>query len=410
MTADDGGCSSSNQGKSNGLNGSEVECPLCNSKRIWKAGFRRLNDGSKAQVYQCGECGHKFTDLKLRGKLDWSVQNFEDKRLNYLNGHLNNGDEDLRRSDMGMVALMEKPLQSVNRLAGGTAKSEFFANFALWLLKNGMRENTVESYLKTLKSMKTDIYDPDKVKEYIAKAKVSSGTKINMAKAYDKFLKFIKGSWEKPKYRAEEKLPFIPTEEELDILIAGAGRIMSTLLQLLKETGMRIGEALALKWIDIDFERRVVKITPEKYSKPRILPISESLVGKLKMLPKVGERLFPRTLDTYESDFNQQKKRLAVKMNNPRLIEITFHTFRHWKATMEYHKTKDIIYVKELLGHKNIQSTMIYISIEKALFQASNDEFHCKTATNIENASKLIEAGFDYVTTFNGVMLFRKRK
>jgi len=48
-----------------------------------------------------------------------------------------------------------------------------------------------------------------------------------------------------------------------------------------------------------------------------------------------------------------------------------------------------------------------YIS---TFFQASNDEFHCKTATNIEDASKLIEAGFDYVTTFNDVMLFRKRR
>ncbi|MEM2447559.1 MAG: tyrosine-type recombinase/integrase, partial [Candidatus Bathyarchaeia archaeon] len=89
---------------------------------------------------------------------------------------------------------------------------------------------------------------------------------------------------------------------------------------------------------------------------------------------------------------------------------ITLHTFRHWKATMEYHKTKDIVYVKELLGHKNIQNTMIYINIERALFQTPKDEFYCKTASTIDEASKLIEAGFEYVTTFNGIMLFRKRK
>jgi len=77
---------------------------------------------------------------------------------------------------------------------------------------------------------------------------------------------------------------------------------------------------------------------------------------------------------------------------------------------MEYHKTKDIIHVKELLGHRNIESTMVYINIEKSLFQYKNDEFYFKTASSIDEAGKLIEAGFEYVTTFNGVMMFRKRK
>jgi len=39
------------------------------------------------------------------------------------------------------------------------------------------------------------------------------------------------------------KIPFIPTETEIDHLIAGCGRKTATLLQLLKETGIRIGEA-----------------------------------------------------------------------------------------------------------------------------------------------------------------------
>jgi hypothetical protein len=77
---------------------------------------------------------------------------------------------------------------------------------------------------------------------------------------------------------------------------------------------------------------------------------------------------------------------------------------------MEYHKTKDIVHVKELLGHKSIESTMVYINIERSLFQYKNDEFYVKAASTIEEASKLIEVGFEYVTTFNGVMLFRKRK
>ena len=45
------------------------------------------------------------------------------------------------------------------------------------------------------------------------------------------------------------------------------------------------------------------------------------------------------------------------------MIQITFHTFRHWKATMEYHKTRDIIHVKEVLGHKSLNNTILYTQL-----------------------------------------------
>lgn len=38
------------------------------------------------------------------------------------------------------------------------------------------------------------------------------------------------------------------------------------------------------------------------------------------------------------------------------------------------------------------------------------DEFHSATAETIEEAKKLVEAGFEYVCTYNDTMLFRKRK
>ena len=77
---------------------------------------------------------------------------------------------------------------------------------------------------------------------------------------------------------------------------------------------------------------------------------------------------------------------------------------------MEYHKTKDIIHVKTVLGHKNINNTIIYINIENALFLTENDQWTCKTAKNIQEATALIEAGFEYITELDGIKLFRKRK
>jgi site-specific recombinase XerC len=98
---------------------------------------------------------------------------------------------------------------------------------------------------------------------------------------------------------------------------------------------------------------------------------------------------------------------LAFKLQNPRLMEIHFHTFRHWKATSEYQKTKDILHVMNILGHKSIQNTLIYTH----LTDFKDDDYISKVAKSAEEASKLIEAGFEFVvTTPENLMLFRKRK
>jgi len=74
---------------------------------------------------------------------------------------------------------------------------------------------------------------------------------------------------------------------------------------------------------------------------------------------------------------------------------------------MLYHKTKDILLVKQKLGHKNINSTLIYTQ----LVSFDEDDSTSKTAKTIKEAGELVEAGFEYVyTTPQNIMLFRKRK
>ena len=73
---------------------------------------------------------------------------------------------------------------------------------------------------------------------------------------------------------------------------------------------------------------------------------------------------------------------------------------------MEYHKTKDVLYVKKLLGHRNVQSTLFYTQ----LVNFESDECHSATAKTLEEAKQLIESGFEYVTDMEGIKLFRKRK
>ena len=74
---------------------------------------------------------------------------------------------------------------------------------------------------------------------------------------------------------------------------------------------------------------------------------------------------------------------------------------------MEYHRTKDILYVMRLLGHKSIANTLIYTQ----LVEFEDDDKYCTAvADNVEQARQLLETGFEFICSHNGQMLFRKRK
>jgi len=59
-----------------------------------------------------------------------------------------------------------------------------------------------------------------------------------------------------------------------------------------------------------------------------------------------------------------------------------------------------------MLGHKNIRNTLIYTH----LIDWKSDDYVCKVAKTVKEASEVVEAGFDYVCEVEGYKLFRKRK
>jgi hypothetical protein len=77
---------------------------------------------------------------------------------------------------------------------------------------------------------------------------------------------------------------------------------------------------------------------------------------------------------------------------------------------MLYHQTRDILCVKEVLGHRRIDTTLLYVQLEKALFKEMTDEFTAKVAKTPKEIQELLEVGFEYVCEKNGLMFFRKRK
>jgi integrase len=325
-----------------------------------------------------------------------------------------------RHAQVGARGRRAKNLASSREIQKVVAKAEDatladikgkIVEYAWWLKKQGYAESTIigrVQILRRLVKLQGNLYDPESVKEVIAKQdRWSNGRKHNVVVAYTTFLQFVGRTWQPPKYMSVRKLPFIPTETEIDQLIAGCSRKVSAFLQLLKETGIRCGEAWKLKWTDIDAVNNTVRITPEKASNPRMFKLSNKLMAMLNSLPKTSDRIFDySSTRSLRRTFEKQRKRISYKLGNPRIKQITFHTLRHWKATMEYHRTKDILHVMQVLGHKRIQNTLIYTQ----LVDFQDDEYVCKVAKTLDEARELIEAGFEYVTDMNSCKLFRKRK
>jgi len=73
---------------------------------------------------------------------------------------------------------------------------------------------------------------------------------------------------------------------------------------------------------------------------------------------------------------------------------------------MKDYKTKDLLCVKQLLGHRCLDSIILCTQ----LVCVERDDYYCKIGTTPSVAAKLMEAGFDYVCKYKNTMLFRKRK
>jgi len=285
----------------------------------------------------------------------------------------------------------------------------------MWYLKkNAFSDATIKTKLKILKLIakhKVNLDNPEEVKSFIATRETwSNGHKQIAIYAYTNYARMNNIKWEAPFYRNNPSLPFVPTEKEIDALINGCTKKIATTLQALKETGFRIGELWSCKWTDLDVEKSTLKCRAEKHGLPREIRISDKLMQMLNALPKNNEYIFSNTnLNAHRWNFCKQKTKLAKKLQNPRLKEIHFHTLRHYYATRLYNETKSLPLVKAKLGHRNINSTMVYTHVVE--FDEESQNYHHAIARNEKEAGELIDNGWTYVlTTPQNIMMFRKRK
>lgn len=177
---------------------------------------------------------------------------------------------------------------------------------------------------------------------------------------------------------------------------------------MLKETGARKGEAVKIKYTDINSDNNTISInSPEKGSRSRTVKVSEKTIAMIHALPrKYGDYVFSPNSHALDSTFTYTRKALAHKLQNPNLQRIHFHTLRHVRAKKEFRKHKNIDDAKYVLRHKSILSTARYTEGE----EFEGNEYYSAEAKTKEEAKKLIEAGYSYVTEIEGAKLFSKPK
>ena len=170
-----------------------------------------------------------------------------------------------------------------------------------------------------------------------------------------------------------------------------------------------------LAWDDVDLENATIRINnPEKGSSPREFKNrSSKLVAMLHSIKKPRRFVFhadtpsPEAYKNFEHEFFEQRKRIAREFGNDRLLRVNFRGLRYFKGTSEYFGTRDIFYVKRILGHKSIKNTEIYVNI---VGFDDNENYVCRVAATKEERINLIESGFERVDKDGDEWYFRKRK
>jgi len=281
------------------------------------------------------------------------------------------------------------------------------------LTKRGYAEKIIEGYSKRLRMLAKHISldNPEAVKAFIANQKSwSNAYKESCANAYTHYVKEYGLSWEKPIYKRAHRLPNAPTTEQVNKIIAHAGRKNSMIFSILRDTGLRPIELHRLPLKNIDLNKGVIYPETAKSGMARALKLKKSSLAMLKEYVakrdlNLNGRMFPTTT-VMTHVFMRIRDRLARKLHEPELKRFGLYDLRHYFATMLYHKTKDFLYVKQQLGHRRLENTLVYTH----LIDFKDEEYIVRVAKTVKEVCQLIEAGFEYVTDMEDVKLLRKRK
>jgi integron integrase len=208
--------------------------------------------------------------------------------------------------------------------------------------------------------------------------------------------------------RKPKRLPTVMTREEVRAVLAGLDGEMRLFCTLLYGTGMRLLEGLRLRVKDVDFDGFRILVRDGKGEKDRVVPLPRRVEEGLRLhlervreqhrrdlsggfgavyLPGALARKYPlaerswawqyvfparrlsrdpRTGSTRRHHLDELRVQRAVKralwdagISKP----AGCHTFRHSFATHLVEAGYDIRTIQELLGHKDVKTTMVYTHV-----------------------------------------------
>lgn len=121
-------------------------------------------------------------------------------------------------------------------------------------------------------------------------------------------------------------------------------------------TGVRRGEMLSLRWMDVDMPNRRLYLRETKNGALRILPIPESALTVLRSLPEgaSGDLVFAGVNAAFLSVYT---KRIFARLG---IRDASFHTLRHTAASWMVQQGVDLYAVGQILGHKTPRMTQRY--------------------------------------------------
>jgi len=253
----------------------------------------------------------------------------------------------------------------------------------------GRSRSTFENYARHVASISlhygklpTDL-DPEQVEEYLFMLQKRSQTPSQTYFKHTVYgLRFLLKSeglpyeyLHLPEIKKEKKLPIVLSKPEVWRLLKVCQLLKHKLLiGLLYGCGLRCLEVRSVRLSDLDFDRKQLRVVQGKGKKDRYVPLSEHLIRGLKKYietEKPQEYLFNgqpmgRAGGDFDSRYSQRGVQWVVKQACKRAQiskEVHVHTLRHTFATHLLEDGLDILSIKNLLGHEDIETTMIYLQI-----------------------------------------------
>ena len=105
-------------------------------------------------------------------------------------------------------------------------------------------------------------------------------------------------------------------------LLDGRTWYLRPLIGLAIETGMRRGELLSLRWIDVNFKKRTGYLPLTKNGHARTVPLTPKAIEIILTLPRTDERVFPISSNSVRLAWMRLRERAGIK-------DYRFHDLRH---------------------------------------------------------------------------------